>query len=186
MKTEELKLEWTAESIAGLTIAQVKALRENATQRKARGLVDLCDADLRRRNPLRIKRKAFKPPHAGEVVQGFHFVCPTEKGIARNPDGTIWTGTWVVDKDRAERALRSGGYVALHAAKSEPSYLQGRITSWRTCERERGYAEGQLAKTRFGIDFLIEPTNTPLQWHGDGSGEKGYYYGNSSDIDSIR
>jgi hypothetical protein len=179
-------LEWTAERIAGLTVDQVKALRENAAKRKAPSTVDLCDADLVRRNPVRTRRlKAFKHTHVAEVVHGFHFVCPDEKGITRNPDGTIWTGTWVVDKDHAERAVKIGGYVALHVAKSEPSYLQGVVRDWRTHEREPTYAEGQLVKTKFGVDFLIELTNEPLQWHGDGAGEKGYFYGERSDSDAV-
>ncbi|MGA8759869.1 MAG: hypothetical protein WB611_26840 [Stellaceae bacterium] len=178
-------MEWTAESIAALTVAQVKALRENAAKRDAQGLVGLCDADLGRRNPLRASRKGFEAIRAGQTVQGFHFVCPTKKGIMENPDGTVWTGTWVVDKNHAERAVKGGGYIALHVAKSEPSYLQGVIKSWRTRERERAYAGGQLTKTRFGIDFLIELTDRPLQWYGDGSGEKGYFYGDSADTNPV-
>jgi hypothetical protein len=178
-------LEWTAESIARLTVDQVKALRENGAKRKAQPTVDLCEADLARRNALRTKRpKAF--PHIGEVVRGFHFVCPDEKGVTRNPDGTVWTGTWVVDKNHAERAVKIGGYVALHVAKSEPSYLQGVVRSWRTHEREPSYAEGQLVKTKFGVDFLIDLTNESLEWHGDGSGEKGYFYGERSGTDAMR
>ena len=72
-------MEWTAESIAGLTIDQVKALRENAAKQKAQRTVDLCDADLAQRNALRYNRpKALKPTDSGEVVHVFHFVCPTE------------------------------------------------------------------------------------------------------------
>jgi hypothetical protein len=86
---------------------------------KAQRTVDMCDVDLAWRNPLRTKRlKAVKHAHIGEVVHGFHFVCPTEKGLTRNSDGTIWTGTWVVDRDHAERAVKIGGYVVLHVAKS--------------------------------------------------------------------
>jgi hypothetical protein len=73
--------------------------------------------------------------------------------------------------------MKIGGYVALHVAKSKPSYLQGIVRDWRIQEREPTYSEGQLVKTQFGIDFLIELTGEPLEWHGDGSGEKGYYYG---------
>lgn len=178
-------MEWTAERIARLTCDEVKTLRKNAATRKAQQTVDLCDVDLARRNPHRSERpKALKYSHIGEVVHGFHFVCPTEKGLTRNADGTVWTGTWVVEKNHAERAVKIGGYVALHVAKSEPSYLQGIVRDWRPQEREPAYAEGQLVKTRFGVDFLIEVTNEPLQWHGNGSGEKGYFYGESSNADA--
>lgn len=87
----------------------------------------------------------------------------------------------VVDTAHVERAVKIGAYVALHVAKSELSYLQGIVRDWRTRERERSYAEGQLVQTKFGVDFLIEPTNEPLPWYGDGSGEKGYFYGERSD-----
>jgi hypothetical protein len=174
-------LEWTADRIAELTVDQVKVLRDNAAKSKALRTVDLCDADLARRNPRRTQRlKAGKQARFGGVVHGFHFVCPDEKGITRNPDGTVWTGTWVVDKIHAERAIKVGGYVALHVTKSEPSYLQGVVRHWRTHKREPAYAEGQLVKTQFGVDFLIELTDQPVQWHGDGSGEKGYFYGEPS------
>jgi len=65
------------------------------------------------------------------------------------------------------------------------SYLQGVVRDWRTHERERAYAEDQLVKTKFGIDFLIELTSEPLRWHGDGSGEKGYFYGERTASDAL-
>jgi hypothetical protein len=177
-------LEWTTENIAGLTVDQVKALRENAAKRSAQRTVELCEAELARRRASHTKRQnSQKQNHIGETVHGFHFVCPTEKGITRNRDGTLWTGTWVVNKNHAERAVKIGGYVALHIAKSERSYLQGIVRDWRVGEREPTYSEGQLVKTKFGIDFLIELTDEPLEWQGDGSGEKGYFYGERSDSD---
>ena len=35
-----------------------------------------------------------------------------------NEDGTIWTGTWVVDQKHAEIGSQIAAYVALHTAKS--------------------------------------------------------------------
>jgi hypothetical protein len=61
----------------------------------------------------------------------------------------------------------------LHVTKSQPSYLQGILRDWRIQEPEPTYSEGQLVKTKFGIDFLIALTHEPLNWQGDGSGEKG-------------
>lgn len=92
----------------------------------------------------------------------------------------------MVDKNHAERAVKVEAYVALHAAKSEPSYLQGIVRDWRVQRREPTYAEGQTAKTEFGIDFLMELTDKPRQWQGDGSGEKGYFYGHGSGNDAAR
>lgn len=177
-------MEWTAEKIADLKTNEIKVLRENAAKRSAQKTLDLCDAELTRRRAIRTKRSnSFKQTHIGESVHGFHFVCPTEKGITRNSDGTVWTGTWVVDKHHAECAMKIGGYVALHLTKSKPSYLQGIVRDWRIREREATYAEGQLVKTKFGIDFLIELSEQPLEWQGDGSGEKGYYYGEPTTSD---
>jgi hypothetical protein len=177
-------LEWTAERIAGLTADQLKALRHNAAKARAQRTVDLCDAELARRRVARTRRpNSYRQTHLGETVYGFHFVCPTEKGITRNLDGTVWTGTWVVDRNHAERAVRIGGYVALHTTKSNLSYLQGIVRDWRIQEREPTYSEGQHVKTKFGVDFLIELTGEPLEWQGDGSGEKGYFYGARSGSD---
>jgi len=171
-------LEWTAENVTGLTLDQVKALRENAAKRSAQRTVDLCDAELTRRRAGQTKRtNSQRRTHSGETVHDFHFVCPTEKGITRNSDGTIWTGTWVVDQNHAGRAAKIGAYVALHVAKSNLSYLPGIVKDWRNREREPTYSEGQLVKTKFGIDFLIALTDKPLEGQGDGSGEKGYFYG---------
>jgi len=97
--------------------------------------------------------------------------------LTRNSDGTVWTGTWVVDKIHAERAAKIGAYVAPHTAKSELSYLQGVVKDWRKMEREQEYADGKPVKIEFGVDFLLEITNEPHPWNGDGSGEKGYVWG---------
>ena len=48
--------------------------------------------------------ETFKSRRGGmpkRVVIGFHFVCPGEKGVTPNGDGTVWTGTWVVDREAA-------------------------------------------------------------------------------------
>jgi hypothetical protein len=113
---------------------------------------------------------------SNQVVVGFHFVCDRGKGLESNSDGTIWTGTWVVDSAHAERAARIQAYVALHSSKAEPSYLQGIVKDWRTSPRAREYAEGRPVRIESGIDFLLELTDQPYDWSGDGSGEKGYVW----------
>lgn len=174
-------VDWTIERIAALPTEGVKNLRENASRLGEISVLTLCDAELSRRAPNR--EKATRVTHVtrevrdGQVVVGFHFVCAQEKGVTRNSDGTVWTGTWVVDKIHAERAARIGAYVALHTAKSEPSYLQGVVKDWRKMEREQEYADGRPVKIEFGVDFLLEMTNEPYGWNGDGSGEKGYVWG---------
>ena len=93
--------------------------------------------------------------------------------MSENSDGTFWSGTWVVDKQHADRGMSIGAYVALHKTKSEPSYRQGTIKAWREVERERQYGE-QPVKIEVGIDFLLQPTHEPYAWIGSGTGEKGY------------
>lgn len=176
-------IDWTKERIEGLSTDQVNILRANAVRRGDETVATLCCEVIASRVPRRERSagpKSVSLSNAGEIVRGFHFVCPQEKGVTRNSDGTVWTGTWVVDQRHAERGSKNGAYVALHSAKSERSYLQGTIKDWRKARREHEYAEDRPTRTEFGIDFLLQPTNTPYEWRGDGSGEKGYAWGNGS------
>ena len=171
-------IEWTAEKIAQLeTIEKVKSLRDNASKRGNQAIVELCEADLLRRDPPRLKQQrpeGTDENRAGHYVSEFHFVCPNELDVIRNSDGSIRSGTWVVAETHAEAAQTYGSLIALHASRAEPSYLQGTIKAWEKRPRAPKYADGQLVKTEFGIDFLFEPTNYPTQWVGEGAGEKGY------------
>jgi hypothetical protein len=172
-------VDWTLEKIAKLSVDDVKSLRSNASNKKVQKVVELCDAELARRAPAQQKKSTTGARQSihGRAVSEFHFVCrPKDKGVIRNSDGSLWTGTWVVDRKHAERGAKTGAHVALHLAKSEPSYLQGIVKDWRRSEREEEYAEDKPVQTEFGIDFLIEPINQPLVWKGDGAGEKGYAY----------
>src|ERR1044071_8328365 len=170
--------DWTAEKIAELeSIDDVKSLRDNAARRGSHGVVQLCEADLRRRNPpggKQTRPDGRGEDRTGQYVSEFHFVCPNELGVTRHADGLIRSGTWVVAEANVELALRYGATVALHASKADSSYLQGTIRAWEKRPREPRYAEDQLAKTEFGIDFLFEPTDLSLPWAGEGAGEKGY------------
>jgi hypothetical protein len=173
-------VDWTVEKIAELPTDRLKVLRDNARRLGEDLVLTLCDAELSRRAPSHEKRsritKVDAESRCGQVVVGFHFVCPQEKGVTRNSDGTVWTGTWVVDKVHAKRAARIGAYVALHTTKSELSYLQGVVRDWRKMAREQEYAEDRPVKIEFGVDFLLETTDEPYGWKGDGSGEKGYVW----------
>lgn len=170
-------VDWTRERIESLTTDQVKTLRANAVRLGDNAVTILCDEVILSRAPRRERSsgpRSVPPSHVGEIVGGFHFVCPDEKGVTRNGDGTVWTGTWVVDPEHAERGSKNGAYVALHTAKSELSYLQGTIKDWRKARREHEYAEDRPTRTEFGVEFLLQLTDTPYEWRGDGSGEKGY------------
>lgn len=120
------KVEWNAEKIASLAVDAVKSLRKNAMRLGELEIVKLCDSELKGRSPrtnVVTRVKGVAPAHKGKSVVGFHFVCDREKGVTNNSDGTFWTGTWVVDEQHAERSLKISAYIALHATKSESSYM---------------------------------------------------------------
>jgi hypothetical protein len=166
---------WTPEELAKRNTDDVKTVRENAAKRGRSDVVALCDTELENRKPIRSKpRGSGSERSAGQYVSEFHFVCPKEQGVTRDADGMLWTGTWVVAEENAIEAQTYGSLVALHISKSERSYLQGEIRGWRKSPRQKEYAEGQVAKTAFGIDFQFMPNDNPVPWHGDASGEKGY------------
>ena len=54
----------TAETIAPLAIDQIKNLRKNAEDRELPDVVALCDAELGRRKPVKVKKE--KPPKAAK------------------------------------------------------------------------------------------------------------------------
>jgi len=124
---------------------------------------------------MRIKK--VKSSTGDGIVRGFHFICPTEKDVHLNPDGTFWTGTWVVAEGHAEMAPKVGAYVALHTEHASNSYRYGVVKDWRLEKRKEAYVDGQKVKTDKGIDFLIEPTDESVPWRGHGIVEKSYYYG---------
>jgi hypothetical protein len=122
MAKEKSSSEWTAERVSTMTIQQLKNLRENAIRLGDDAVAALCKAAIENRVPPNKKaQRVFSAPRADEVVIGFHFVCPEGKGVTSNVDGTVWTGTWVVDKEHAEIGSKIGAYVALHRKKSESS-----------------------------------------------------------------
>ncbi len=61
----------TAETIAALAIDQIKNLRKNAEDRQLADIVALCDAELEKRKPVKVKKekapKAPKVPKAEKV-----------------------------------------------------------------------------------------------------------------------
>lgn len=113
-------MNWTAERLQSLPREAIKILRDNAARLGRRDMLELCDTEIQRRNDQR----ASASRGAGKVVIGFHFICDRGRRVIHNRDGTLWTGTWVVDETHAETAARIGAYVALHSCRFEPSYLQ--------------------------------------------------------------
>ncbi len=169
-------IEWTKEKVAARSNEEIETLRQNAAKRQRQDIVELCNEELARRKPARTKKGSSNanPDHRGQYVAEFHFVCPNELGVIRNQDGTIWSGTWVVAEENAENAVRYGALVSLHSSRAEPSYLQGEIKGWRKSARKPRYSGEQLTQVEEGIDFLFKPSDLPLPWKGDATGEKGY------------
>jgi hypothetical protein len=167
---------WTKETLAKKAIQEIKTVRENAIKQGAKDVEALCDEVLSGLAPPKTASQAKGSQPKGPVI-GYHLVCrPEEKGLTRDPDGTVWSGTWVVAEKQAERSMKAGAYVALHTSHSEPSYLHGIITAYRRSKREDAYAEGQKVKTPFGTDFRLELTDKSLGWQGQGTVERSYVY----------
>ncbi len=169
-------IEWTKENVAARSTDEIETLRQNAAKRNRQDIVELCSQELARRKPVRAKKvsNSVSLDHRGQYVSEFHFVCQNELGVIRNPDGTIWSGTWVVAEEHAENAVRYGALLSLHSSRAELSYLQGEIKDWRRSARQPRYSSEQPTQIEEGIDFLFRPSDLPLPWKGDATGEKGY------------
>jgi hypothetical protein len=166
----------TAESVSKYSVDELKNLRANALRLGSPEVVSLCDSELHRRKPS--KKSAHKAmlgsAARGRPVRGFHFVCPKELGVTSTEGESFRTGIWAVAAAVAERAQAVGAYVALNNSKSELSYLQGVMKGWHQLERRN-------KAIPYGIEFIVDTTDTPLPWRGDGAGERGYYYGDDDD-----
>ena len=172
---------WTTEEVRALPTQQLESLRNNALWRDAKDVLDLCNEELLHRTPKKSETRstgASARSKRGKTVIGFHFVCAREKGVTLNPDGTFWSGTWVVDAAHAERAPEVGAYLALHDNRKTSSYKQGKIKEWRKVDRDPDYA-GRPVKIETGIEFRVQPTTQAYTWVGRGTGEKGYAWSES-------
>jgi len=93
-------------------------------------------------------------------VIGMHFVCRDDLNVTDRGDGTFETGYWAV----ASKHCETVEYVALHEAKDQLSYRQGRVIDWFTVDyggRDR-------------VVFVVREHGPARPWNGGGSGEKGY------------
>ncbi|MGY4465895.1 hypothetical protein ACVWWK_001577 [Bradyrhizobium sp. LB9.1b] len=165
---------WSTEKLSILPSDKLRNVRDNAISRGNAELLLLCEAELARRKSS--KNVAVVRSSIASPVKGYHLVCRREHGVVFNEDGSFWSGSWVIAKSQVERSERVGAYVALHERQSELSYLQGVIKGWRIAPRAPTYAD-QERQTSQGVEFLLEPTSTPLAWRGNGTIEKSYWYG---------
>ena len=161
--------DWTAEKLGALDTKPLRELRANAERLNANDLVERCDAELTRRAPAPKQRNANpQQRNSIEYVAEYHFVCERDRGVVFEPDGTFWTGSWVVASYEVSRSIKHGAHVALHESKAEPSYRQGRLVGSRPMPRT------MIKKTNTGLALRVMPTDSSLIWAGNGAGEKGY------------
>jgi len=171
---------WTAERIASLDQKALQALSDNAHRYGIEGLIQRCATELESRSPAKSSRKRVEKTRRSlsTVVVGYHFVCERGRGVTNLEGGRFKSGSWVVKEENVQESLRHGAYLALHENKAERSYRQGRIVGYDLAERDMLKGGETQPQTRIGIEFLVETTNEPYDWVGDGAGEKGYKWAN--------
>jgi hypothetical protein len=152
--------EWSAEELSKRTSKEVRTILENALRKERFDVASMCETVLEGR--LRAGRDHTQ-------VAEFHFVCQNDRGVTLHSDGTFSTRAWVVSEVHRIPSIKNKAILALHESKSEPSYRQGTIIGWSDVPRGE-FGEG------VGVEFLVTPTDQPLQWQGLGSGEKGYLW----------
>ncbi|MHA6686977.1 hypothetical protein [Mesorhizobium sp. A556] len=168
---KQLTHTYTPERLEVLDKAKLETLRANAERLDAQDLVAMCDFELNSRKPApRRSATVHSARHEGDVVLGYHFVCGRDLGVSVVGDGNFWSGSWVVAERNVEMSISAGAYLALHESKAEPSYRQGKIIGYRKAPRD------MVAKRNEGIEFLVETFAQPMNWVGDGAGEKGYHW----------
>jgi hypothetical protein len=160
--------DYTPEKLGGWDTAKLRSLRDNALRLGASDLVEMCDREIENRKPARSVRRETVEHSGNSYVSEYHFVCAKDRGVLAAGPGRFWSGAWVVAEENVQKSLRYGAFLALHEAKSETSYRQGRIIDYRRGTRD------MVDKENDGIEFLVEEIAQPLKWAGGGSGEKGY------------
>jgi hypothetical protein len=163
--------EYSDEKLASLSRDQLINLRANAERLQVTALVVRCDLTLLAKPAPRAAFRGVSREHKDQdFVHGYHFVCSKDRGVIDNPDGTFWSGSWVVAEEQVKRSLQYGAYLALHEAKRDQSYRQGEIIAYRTSSRS------MIDKDETGIEFQVRTSDQSVEWNGGGSGEKGYLW----------
>ena len=138
-------MKWDKNHYPNFKTEEIKSVRANAIKKQALDVIELCEKELEQREPKKLDR----------YVKEFHVVCPTEKDVVINPDGTFWSGSWVIARVHAEKAIQMKSCLALHAKKSNPSYRQGTVINYPI------FRQGPSAQNRAGRRFIgaaVRPT----------------------------
>jgi hypothetical protein len=167
---------YTPEKLALESREALARIRKNAVRLDANDLVELCDSELKARGPQKPKRvPRNQAQHSNtDVVTGYHFVCQRDRGVTPIENNQFWSGSWVVAEANVRTSIKYDAYLALHEAKSDVSYRQGRIINYRRSVRDMLSQTDEGGRTEEGIEFLVRETSEPYVWVGAGSGEKGY------------
>ncbi len=93
-----------------------------------------------------------------KVVE-IHLICREGLNVVDLGNEHFRSGYWKISERHAKTAL----YICLHESKNKTSYRQGLIENWERSEErpER-------------IIFYAKAMNNPMEWVGNGAGEKGY------------
>jgi hypothetical protein len=81
------------------------------------------------------------------MSQNFISFAPKKQGLPETLMAQYGRGPGLLTKFAPSVLPKRGARVALHIAKSQPSYMQGIVKDWRRAERQRAYAEDQETKT---------------------------------------
>jgi hypothetical protein len=170
--------QWTAEKLAAQDRKSVETIRDRALRLGVADLVELCEASLALKPITKSKIARITAPKraADDVVVGYHFVCERGRGVTEASSGRFWSGSWVVAESNVSKSIQRGAYLALHEAKSEMSYRQGKIVDFRRSVRDMVPESdaGPPPQIEEGIEFLVEEAGKAYEWVGRGAGEKGY------------
>jgi hypothetical protein len=169
---------------------KVETIRENALRLGADDLAAMCDLELAERKPAIGSKSsgasrapvrsaprnaaASSPSRTNMVVSGYHFVGEKDFGVVDLGDGRFWTGPWVVADANVDQSLSAGAYLALHEAKTQPSFRQGKII---------GYRRASDSESTEAVEFLVEAAPKSRAWVGAGSGDTGYKWAKLRDED---
>jgi hypothetical protein len=174
----------TAEKLAAQDRKSIVTIRERALRHGATDLVALCETALAQKPITKSKSGGVTAPrHASDdVVIEYHFVCERGRGVTEDGNGRFWSGSWVVAESNVRKSIQHGAYLALHEARSEDSYRQGKVLDFRRKPRDMvpETDAGASPQIEEGIEFLIEETSDSFEWVGGGAGEKGYKWAGST------
>ena len=88
---------FTPERLKALDRSKLQTISENAEQKGANDLIQMCDEELALRAPKNERKGRASSVHAeGDVVTGYHFVCSKGRGVDEDNNGQFRSGSWVV------------------------------------------------------------------------------------------